>query len=315
MLLLLSAVLAAAAPLHVIAVHGPQSAEAVTRLTALPGVTTLDATPLHEYLLRTEGLLPMQDFEGFSAAPVKEWPAAAADVWTRGVAHCRELVGPPPFRELGAALGCANRLSAYLWQNYAAQQKATRVFEIDVSIDERKGKARVRGAVWEPSSRDQIFLDEGGTLAQLPQTMDRVLTALIQKKGATEARNVVSEIASATVGDPFSAEKKVTTPLTLKKTCPALPARLTVTPRSVLAQSLVARWTPAEAKGPELACTLTFSEHTERVGAPVAIVTTLLTCSSSIVSTEIAKVPTGSTSPVEVVSERLLQGLAPKLCK
>lgn len=315
MSLVLSVLLAASPPIHVIAVHGPQSAEALSRLTSLPGVTTIDASALHEYLLRTEGQYPMQDFDGFSAPPVKEWPSSAADIWTRGLTHCRELVGTPPFKELGAALGCANRLSSYLWQQYAAQQKATRVFEVDVSIDERKSRARVRGAVWEPSSRDQLFLDEGGTLAQLPQTMDRVLTALIQKKGATQARNVVSEIASATLGDPFSAEPKVTTPITLKKTCPALPVRLAVTPRTVLADSLVARWAPPGAKGPELACTLTLSEHTERVGAPTATVTSLLTCSSSIVSSEIAKVATGATSPVDVASEQLLQGLATKLCR
>jgi hypothetical protein len=314
MFLLLSAVLAAAPPLHLIAVHGPQSAEALTRLTSLPSVTTIDASALHEYLLRTEGQFPMQDFDGFSAPPVKEWSPAAADTWTKGVAHCRTLVGEPPFKELGAALSCANRLSAYLWQQYAAQQKATRVFEIDVSIDERKGRARVRGSAWEPSSRDQLFLDEGGTLAQLPQTMDLVLNALIQKKGATQARNVVAELESATLGDPFSAEVAATSPLTLKKSCTTLPARITITPASVLSKSLAARWAPAGAKGPEQPCTLTFSEHTERVGAPTSVVTTLLTCSSTIISTEISKVATGSRSSVDLASEQLLQGLATKLC-
>lgn len=315
MFLLLTAVLAAAPPVHLIAVHGPQSAEALTRLTSLPSVTTIDASALHEYLLRTEGEFPMQDFDGFSAPPVKEWAPATADTWTRGVAHCRTLVGEPPFKELGAALACANRLSSYLWQQYAAQRGATRVFEIDVSIDERKGNARVRGSAWEPGSRDQRFLDEGGTLAQLPKTMDLVLTALIQKKGATQARNVVSELESATLGDPFSAEAKVMSPLTLKKTCAALPVRLTLSPRGVLAESLASRWSPAGAKGPVQACTLTFSERTERVGAPTALVTTLLTCSSTIISVQIPKVATGSRSSVDLVSEQLLQGLATKLCK
>jgi hypothetical protein len=45
-------------------------------------------------------------------------------------------------RQFGAALACANRLSVYLWQQYAAQQKANRVFEIDVTIDDPKAYTR-----------------------------------------------------------------------------------------------------------------------------------------------------------------------------
>ena len=157
MFALLTALLAAA-PIHVIAVHGPHSEDVLKRLNAMPGVTIVDATALHTYLLRTDGLLPMQDFEGFSAAPVKEWAPASAESWKKGVTHCRTMVGEPPFKELGAALTCANRLSVYLWQQYAAQLNAARVFEIDVSIDERKGQVNIRGGVWEPTSRDQLFL-------------------------------------------------------------------------------------------------------------------------------------------------------------
>ena len=314
MFVLVSAVLAAA-PIHLIAVHGPQSADALSRLNALPNVTTLDASALHEYLLRTEGLMPMQDFDGFTAAPVKEWPAASADIWNKGLAHCLKLVGPPPWgSNMGSALACANRLSVYLWQQYAALQKAARVFEVDVSVDERRGNARVRGSVWEPNSRDQLFLDEGGKLANLPKTMDLVLSALIQKKGATQARNVVGELESAGLGDPFSGSAKVTTPVTFPKTCAKLPASITVTPPGAIADSLMARWTPAGATGPVADCKLTFSEHTESTAmGPMAIVTTLLTCSSTIVASELAKTA-AARAPVDVISERLVQGLATKLC-
>ena len=316
MFLLVAAVLAAA-PIHLIAVHGPQSADAVTRLNALPGVTTVDASALHEYLLRTEGLFPMQDFDGFTAPPPKEWPPAAADLWNKGVAHCLKTVGPPPWGSaIGSALACANRLSAYLWQQYAVLQKASRVFEIDVSIDERKGNARVRGSVWESNSRDQLFLDEGGKLANLSKTMDLVLTSLIQKKGATQARNVVSELESAALGDPFSGAAKVTDAVTFTKSCAALPGRITVTPGGAMAESLMARWTPAGAKGPAAECKLTFGEHTESMPTgPMAIVTTMLTCSSTIVTAEVAKVAPGRRSTVDLVSERLIQGLAMKLCR
>ena len=59
----------AAAPVNVIAVHGPQSETALARLSAQPNVTIVDASALHEYLLRPSGMLPMQDFESFTAAP------------------------------------------------------------------------------------------------------------------------------------------------------------------------------------------------------------------------------------------------------
>lgn len=316
MLVILAAVLTAA-PIHIVAVHGPHRAAALEKLNAVPGVTTIDASSLHEYLLRTEGLLPMQDFSGFSAAPVKDWPAAAADLWTQGVAYCHTLVGPPPWTAvMGSALTCANRLSVYLWQQYAAQQKATRVFEVDVNLDERKGKARVRGAVWAPGSRDQLVVEEAGTLAQVDQTIERVLAALLAKKGALSARNVISELVSAALGDPFSGQVKVTSPVVFKKTCAAMPARITVTPGGVLAESLAARWNPAGAAASAMACTLTHSEHTEAgLGEVMTVLTTLLTCSSTIVSAELAKNPRGGRSLVDLVSERLLQGLATRLCK
>ena len=108
---------------------------------------------------------------------------------------------------------------------------------------------------------------------------------------------------------------KATSPLTFKKTCAALPKSLTVTPAGLLTDSLLARWTPEGAKGPPLACTLTFNEHTESgVGEVISVMTTLMTCSSTIVTTDVAK-SGAARSTVDLVSERLLQGLATKLCK
>ena len=317
MLLLLSTILAGAAPIHIIAVHGPQSAGALKKLNAVPGATAIDASALHEYLLRTEGLLPMQDFDGFSAAPIKSWPPEAADIWKQGVAHCQTLLGPPPWpTTFGSALACANRLSVYLWQQYAAQQKAARVFEVDVSIDERKGKVNVRGSVWEPSSRDQLFLDETAPVAQLEQIVERVVAALIARQGKPQARNVISQLASALLGDPFVGQEKATTPVIFKKTCAAMPTKLVITPAGILADSLIARWTPMGATAAPLVCTLTFNEHTESgQGEVMTIMTTLLTCSSNIVTVELAKSVPGRRSTVDLVSERLVQGLATKLCK
>lgn len=315
MLTLLATILAAA-PVHVVAVHGPQSSGALTKLEAL-GATTVDATALHSYLLRTEGLFPMQDFEGFSAAPIAQWAPASADTWKQGVAHCQSVVGPPPWKAgIGGALACANRLSVYLWQQFASQQKAARVFEVDVVVDERKSKVNVRGSVWEPHSRDQLFIDETVPLAELEKTLDRVVSALIAKKGKPQARNVISELASALLGDPFAGQAKATTPVAFKKTCAALPKNLTITPRGILADSLDARWAPQGATGPAMPCTLTFNEHTEAgVGEVLTILTTLMTCSSNIVSAELARSPSLRRPMVDLVSERLAQGLATKICK
>ena len=317
MLAFLATVLAAATPIHIISVHGPQSASVLEKLNALKGVTTIDATALHTYLLRTEGMFPMQDFDGFSAPPVSEWAPASADIWTRGVAHCQTLVGPPPWKQgIGGAMACANRLSVYLWQQYALQRAAARIFEIDVTTDERRGKANVRGAVWEPHSRDQLFFDELIQLKDLDKTIDRVVADLIAKKGKPQARNVISELASALVGDPFAGQAKATTPVAFKKTCAAMPTRLTVTPGGILADSLTARWNPEGAAAAPLACTVTFNEHTEAgVGEVMTLMTTLMTCSSNIVSAEFTKSAARERSLVDLVSERLVQGLATKLCK
>ena len=307
----------AAAPVHVIAVHGPQSTGALEKLKGLSGATTVDATALHTYLLRTEGMFPMQDFEGFSAAPITEWAPASVDTWKQGVAHCQGVVGPPPWKAgIGGALACANRLSVYLWQQFASQQKAARVFEVDVVLDERKGKVNVRGSVWEPHSRDQLFFDETVPVAQLDQTIERVVSALVAKKGKPQARNVISELASALLGDPFAGQAKATTPVAFKKTCAAMPTSLIITPKGILADSLAARWTPEGAAAPAMPCTLTFNEHTEAgVGEVLTLMTTLMTCSSNIVSAEFAKSPALKRPMVDLVSERLVQGLAMKLCK
>lgn len=316
MIILLATVLAAA-PVHVIAVHGPNGGGALAKLKAVADATTIDATALHTYLLRTEGMFPMQDFDGFSAAPIPEWPAAAADTWKKGVAHCQTLVGSPPWKTgIGSAMACANRLSVYLWQQFAVQQQAARIFEVDVTIDDRKGKVNVRGSVWEPSSRDQLLLDETTPVAELEKTVERVVSALIAKKGKPQARNVISELASAVLGDPFAGQTKATTPVVFKKPCAAMPRAITVTPAGILADSLTARWTPEGAAAPPMACKLTFNEHTESgMGGVITVMTTLLTCSSNIVSAEFAKSPAGPRSLVDLVSEKLVQGLATKLCK
>lgn len=318
-MLLFASLVLAAAPVHVIAVHGPKTEATLARLMATSSAA-LDASELHEYLLRPPATVLMQDFDGFSAAPLPQWPTAAAEVWTQGMAYCRAVAGPPPWPPSGqsTAMACGTRLSTYLWQQFASLQKASRVFEVDVVIDERRGKVEVRGSVWEPRSRDVLYFEEYGPVAKQDALLEQIVSALIAKQGKPKARNVVSELASAKLGDPFAGQAVATTAIELKKSCAALPKSLMFAQKSILADSLAARWKPADAKGDALPCTLNYNEHTESGGSQVnTVMTTLMTCSANVVTVELAR-DAGATQNrtlVDVVSERLVQNLATKLCK
>ena len=317
MLLLTALVLAASTPVHVIAVHGPKTETALAKLMGT-SAGALNATELHSYLLRPTSMMSMQDFEGFTAAPIAQWPADSAELWKQSVAHCSSIVGSPPWppSKLPSAMACGTRLSTYLWQQFASLQKAARVFELDVTVDDRRGKVEVRGSVWEPSSRDVLSFDEFGPVAQQDALIEQVVSSLIAKKGKPQARNVVSELASAVIGDPFAGQAVANSAVELPKTCAAMPKSISFTQKGILADSLVARWKPAEAKGEPLACTLNFNEHTESgMGGVMTVMTTLLTCSANVVTVELARSAAGKRSLVDLVSEKLVQNLATKICK
>jgi hypothetical protein len=309
----------AAAPVHVIAVHGPGAPGALRQLSAIGGVTSIDASSLHEYLLRPMSMLGMQDFDAFTAAPVQGWPPALGEVWTQGLAHCRALSGAPPWKDtIGAAVACANRLSVYLWQQYVAQQHAARVFEIDLEVNSKKNESSARGISWEPAAGDQLVAAASGTAGEAEKLTTRVVAELIENKGLRKARTVIAELAPATAADPFSSSPKVSDPVVFKKTCAAMPAHLTVTPAGVTAESIAARWAPAGATGPAQPCTLAFSTHVEggdsMLGA-MTIVTAALSCGPNTVATEVAQTGLAKSTPVAVISERLTQALAAKFCR
>ncbi len=319
MVMLSAAVILAAAPVHVVAVHGRTSDAALaTKALAVANASTIDASSLHEYLLRPAGVLPMQDFGAFSAGPVQGWPPSADKVWSTSVAYCLTVAGPPPWK--GAALvpsvACANRLSEFLWQRYVAEVKAARVFVVDISVDETKNQARVTGVTWEPSAGDELVIEEQGAVGEVKTTIERVMQALVENRGLRKPRTVVSSfgMSAATKVDPFTGAAKVTTPITLKTSCAALPSRLTVTPEGPLGASFAARWAPAGATGPALACVLRFSEFQETgpIG-PMTVVTVMATCGKTSFVVEGAK-DRMREAPVDIISKKLAQGLAAKLC-
>lgn len=321
-MVILSAVMVlAASPVHVVAVHASDRETGLV-LKALSGKgTTIDATPLHAYLLRPKVIIPMQDFDGFTAGPAQGWPRAASDVWKKAVAHCLTVVGPPPWSRTSVptAVSCANRLSEFLWQRYAAEVKAARVFVIDVAVDEKNNLSSVTGLVWEPSVENQLALEERGAAGDAKALIDKVTKALLGKQGLLTPRLVISEFGSGPAGspDPFHREPKVTTAITLKKSCAALPVKLTVTPAGPVGESFAARWAPADATGPELACALTFSEHEEPSPfgplPAMTVVTVTASCGKTSFVVEGAKARLRE-PPVDVISNKLAQGLAAKLC-
>ena len=311
----------AAAPVHLVAVHGPGATLALQQLSAVPGVTTIDASSVHEYLLRPDALMGAQDFHAFSAAPITGWPPALAEVWTKGLAQCRALSGAPPWKTtMSTAIACANRLAPYLWQQYVAQQHPARVFEIDLELDVRKNQASARGINWEPAADDQVVAAATGPVEDSENLAARVVGDLIAEEGLRKPRKAVADFAPADVPDPFSASPTVSTPIDFKKTCAAMPARLSVTPAGVTAESIAARWAPPGMTGPARACTLSFSSHVESgaslgMTSPTTIVTAVLTCGPHTVATEVAPELMFPRSPVEMVSDRLPQALVAKFCQ
>jgi hypothetical protein len=318
MIIFSAALLLTATPIHVVAVHGGgNEAGLALKALAATNATTTDASSLHTYLLRPAGMLRMQDFGGFTAGPPPSWPRAASAVWTNAVAHCRTLVGPPPWKasSMPMVMSCANRLSEFLWQRYAAEVKAARVFVVEVSVEEHRNESQVTGVVWEPSAADQLTVDERGAAADVKALIGRVTKALLAKQGLSTPRSVVSEFGSGAAGtpDPFPREAKVTTAIKLMKSCAALPVKLEVTPSGALGESFAARWAPADATGPQLTCSLSFTEHPEDgpIG-PMTIVTVTSTCGKTSFAVEGAK--DRGRDPVDVLSNKLAQALAAKLC-
>ena len=316
-----------AAPVNVIAVRASKPSTGAALNKALVGTTVVDESELHAYLFPATGLMPMQDFNAFTAPPAAGWPSALAADWKNGVAHCLKTVGPPPWRDdFAAAMTCSQRLSKFLWEKLLRHRGASAVFILNAFENGPRTRATVHGQTYAVSGDTVLSSDEEVPSAEWDAAVDRVVTALVKGTGKPSHRDVVTELSSpVTDVDPWATDVKLHNPVDLKKTCDALPAKLVFNPpEGVLASTLADRWAASvKSQGAPLQCALHFAEHAETnalLGTSIHVVSTTLDCGKTQVRAEIGKDIPGVDVPqlrgrsVALISEKLLQALAGKLC-
>lgn len=286
--------------------------------TLEPGRGRGDATGTWLGLHAPPGVLDFQDFTGFTMAPSRAWPKALEAAWVDGVAHCRQVSGPPPWREstrLTEARCCGQRLGRLLWEKLLAEQGFTDVY---VLRSEGKETVTVTGTRAAVRGDEQWVVTREGPQADGPRLTAEVVRALVAKEGAPKPRQRIEALYTPLAVDPWTAAAPPESPVRGMKTCAQLPSALSVTPASATAKHLAARW-QATVKGaaPALACTLRFSEHREPdaenqlVDGPV--VTTLLTCGDTAVATDLLRAPLPPKA-LDTVTARLVTRLAARLC-
>lgn len=114
--------------------------------------------------------------------------------------------------------------------------------------------------------------------------------------------------------DRFAASAPATSAVGLPTSCAGLPRALRVSPASRLGESVSARWAASTSgSGATRNCTLEVLERQEQLkGRWVPVFVATLSCGTATVSDEAG---TGvKRSPVDVLSERLVWGLAGRLC-
>jgi hypothetical protein len=311
------------AGVDVIAVHDGEAQQATTRALSrgLGKDEVVDASALHAYLLRPAGVLPMQDFDGFSAGPALGWPTELAQTWRAGVTYCRDITGAPPWTAadpslLPSAMCCGNRLSDFLWQKYLDFIRPARVFVLEVKREPTG--IEVRGSSYEPGARVSVEVTSPSTLADLPRTLDETVAALVARRGPSVVRKVHEVLFTPLSDDPFPAAVGRREPAGELETCPALPSALSIEPQGATAEAIAGRWaTSVKSSSPAMRCFLRFSEHEEppRSSLPmdVTTVTTVLRCGNESVSVELAKGLVRD--PTSQISGRMIRKLAARLCR
>lgn len=171
-----------AAPVDVVVVTAPDPARASLK-KALAGRTVIDASALYAYLFAS-GPMPMQDFDAFRAAPVAGWPKPLAATWKDGLAHCRGIAGPPPWKDDEVtAFACATRLSEFLWQKYLEATKADRVILFHGGVDQKNGGMEVTWITYRPDEEDSRHRQHAGTEDEYPALVDAAVGTLLAGDG------------------------------------------------------------------------------------------------------------------------------------
>lgn len=304
-----------AAPVDVVVVTAPDPARASLK-KALAGRTVIDASALYAYLFAS-GPMPMQDFDAFRAAPVAGWPKPLAATWKDGLAHCRGIAGPPPWKDDEVtAFACATRLSEFLWEKYLEATKADRVILFHGGVDQKKGGLEVTWITYRPDEEDSRHRQHAGTEDEYPAVVDAAVGTLLAGDGFRARRSMVKVLFDEVHVDPFAGEAPVTKAVTLKTSCDGLPKALRVTTPGPLADSVAARWTASTAgSGSARDCGLKLTTHDERmVGSSVTVVSASLTCGDVTTTAESTTQQLGARTPVDILSARLVVHLAARLC-
>jgi hypothetical protein len=264
------------------------------------------------------------DFDGFTAAPIAGWPESLKPAWVSGVAQCRAIAGPPPWKGGTAAanaMTCGMRLAGWLWEKYLGSVNAKR--SLTVTVLEEGAKTTVSFRLWEVGATiewvDQFTCDTADLAPQVTKRLGRV----VAHQTKSEPHRTTTEFTVSATPAPIAETPSeliqgpaVTTPVTLKQRCDTLPQAITFTARGPTAESITARW-PAAAKGTGAprACSLAMTQHDESVGVMnLTVVQATLTCGEASVTVEAAKSPPGR-SGIDVLSDKLMQAFAARLCR
>jgi hypothetical protein len=256
--------------------------------------------------LTAKGIIPIVDFERWSAAPPPGWPAELNDRWEAGLSYCRALVPPPPWRGDLVPGSCGELIASYFWQQLLEQKKPDVVYEIKAMGSggtvqvEVVSYAGANATTWKRLSENA----RGGEAL-----IDRVVKAALEGKGESGTRYPTKEL-PAPATDPFE-QPAVATSVPGLKTCAQLPKRLKVTPVGALAKSVSDRWAASVPEGGvEEACTLSAWTSSTSVSLPgVPAVSAALKCGKTHVAVELAQ-KLGQ----DAFSAKLLTRFAAKRC-
>jgi len=326
-MLLPTLVVLTAAPVHLFVYSGveaPNPAQLMKKYDADAKVINAGGI----YGLFHTGLL-FEDFDGFNRAPPKGWPEELAPAWTEAMAYCRGTLGPPPWKGSNAPLICSQRITEFLWQKYFAFTHADRVFFVNGFFDAGLDTDEVTGTTFTPGENVEHFILLKGHAKDFPGHLDQAISALMKPDllqrqprvvaAALPALNADQKAKATAPRDPFAGRKASSEPVKLAKECDAMPVSLSVTPASVVGAALESRWmASAKGRAPTASCTLDLTTHEEAMGPPlpstVTVVGATVTCGTATASAEAMQQSLGR-NPVDLMTERLLTGLAKSFCR
>lgn len=312
-------VIVAATPVDVVVGTGDVNGLVVTKALARvsPGAAPKDLSALFDALSPAQSLLGFSDFGNFQARPPSTWPSALSETWRSSLATCATIAGPPPWREhLLTVMGCSTRLSEYLWQRVLEDAHATRVLVVAASKDAQHDRLALKVTTYQAAGTTQVVVEYEGSSVGTQGLVEAAVKKALAGDGASQPRPLVPTLLDERKDDPFVPLPVVTTPVKLSRPCEALPRTLRLDGQGTLAQSVLARWAASvSGTAPAVDCTLTTFTHLELVeGQTLPIASVALNCAHVTMSAQVALSAVAKRSPIDMASERLVSGMASRLC-